>query len=246
MLLNNKTAVITGCNRGIGFSIMETFCKNGATVIACVRKTNKDFEKNVENLIKKYGKKIHIVIFDLENEEELNNSLSTIKNLEQNIDILVNNAGINQISLFQMTTIKSFRKVFETNFFSIVNFTQKMLKIIKKNNFSKIINIASNAADLSDAGRSAYAPSKAALISLTKVLSKELGVNKINVNAVSPGLVNTDMMKDTPKKAIEEAISRTPLKKVAEPIDVAKTVLYLASEDSNHITGEIINVTGGM
>jgi 3-oxoacyl-[acyl-carrier protein] reductase len=246
MLLNNKTAVITGCNRGIGFSIMETFCKNGATVIACVRKTNKDFEKNVENLIKKYGKKIHIVIFDLENEEELNNSLSTIKNLEQNIDILVNNAGINQISLFQMTTIKSFRKVFETNFFSIVNFTQKMLKIIKKNNFSKIINIASNAADLSDAGRSAYAPSKAALISLTKVLSKELGVNKINVNAVSPGLVNTDMMKDTPKKAIEEAISRTPLKKVAEPIDVAKTVLYLASDDSNHITGEIINVTGGM
>ena len=246
MLLNNKTAVITGCNRGIGFSIMETFCKNGATVIACVRKTNKDFEKNVENLIKKHGKKIHIVIFDLENEEELNNSLSTIKNLEQNIDILVNNAGINQISLFQMTTIKSFRKVFETNFFSIVNFTQKMLKIIKKNNFSKIINIASNAADLSDAGRSAYAPSKAALISLTKVLSKELGVNKINVNAVSPGLVNTDMMKDTPKKAIEEAISRTPLKKVAEPIDVAKTVLYLASEDSNHITGEIINVTGGM
>ncbi len=246
MLLNNKTAVITGCNRGIGFSIMETFCKNGATVIACVRKINKDFEKNVENLIKKHGKKIHIVIFDLENEEELNNSLSTIKNLEQNIDILVNNAGINQISLFQMTTIKSFRKVFETNFFSIVNFTQKMLKIIKKNNFSKIINIASNAADLSDAGRSAYAPSKAALISLTKVLSKELGVNKINVNAVSPGLVNTDMMKDTPKKAIEEAISRTPLKKVAEPIDVAKTVLYLASDDSNHITGEIINVTGGM
>jgi 3-oxoacyl-[acyl-carrier protein] reductase len=246
MLLNNKTAVITGCNRGIGFSIMETFCKNGATVIACVRKTNKDFEKNVENLIKKYEKKIHIVIFDLEHEEELNNSLSTIKNLEQNIDILVNNAGINQISLFQMTTIKSFRKVFETNFFSIVNFTQKMLKIIKKNNFSKIINIASNAADLSDAGRSAYAPSKAALISLTKVLSKELGVNKINVNAVSPGLVNTDMMKDTPQKAIEEAISRTPLKKVAEPIDVAKTVLYLASDDSNHITGEIINVTGGM
>jgi len=246
MLLKNKTAVITGCNRGIGFSIMETFCKNGATVIACVRKTNKEFEKNVENIIKKYGKKIHIVIFDLENEEELDNSLSTIKNLEENIDILVNNAGINQISLFQMTTLKSFRKVFETNFFSIVNFTQKMLKILKKNNFSKIINIASNAADLSDAGRSAYAPSKAALISLTKVLSKELGVNKINVNAVSPGLVNTDMMKNTPKKAIEEALSRTPLKKVAEPIDVAKTVLYLASDDSNHISGEIINVTGGM
>ncbi len=246
MLLKNKTAVITGCNRGIGFSIMETFCKNGATVIACVRKTNKEFEKDVENITKKYGNKIHIVIFDLENEEELNNSLTKIKNLAQNIDILVNNAGINQISLFQMTTIKSFRKVFETNFFSIVNFTQKILKILKKNNFSKIINIASNAANLSDVGRSAYAPSKAALISLTKVLSKELGVNKINVNSVSPGLVNTDMMKNTSKKAIEEALSKTPLKKVAEPIDVAKTVLFLASDDSNHISGENIYVTGGM
>ena len=246
MLLNNKTAVITGCSRGIGFSIMENFCKNGATVVACVRETNQNFEKSVENLTNKYGKKIHIVTFDLENEEEVNNSLTKIKNLTENIDILVNNAGINQISLFQMTTLKTFRRVFEINFFSLVNFTQKMLKIIKKNNFSKIINIASNAADLSDIGRSAYAPSKAALISFTKVLSKELGANKINVNAVSPGLVNTDMMKDTPKKAIEEAIVRTPLKKVAEPTDVAKTVLYLASDSSNHISGETINITGGM
>ena len=109
-----------------------------------------------------------------------------------------------------------------------------------KNNFSKIINIASNAADLSDAGRSAYAPSKAALISLTKVLSEELGVNKINVNAVSPGLVNTDMMKNTPQKVVEEALKNTPLSKAAEPNDVANASLFLASGQSNHIRGETI------
>lgn len=246
MLLKNKTAVITGCNRGIGYSIMEIFCKNGANVIACVRKSNQDFEKKIESLSKNCTGKIHVISLDLENEAEIKNILIKIKDLTESIDILVNNAGINQISLFQMTPVENFRKVFEVNFFSLVTFTQKILKIIKKNNFSKIINIASNAAQLCDVGRSAYAPSKAALISFTKVLSKELGNFKINVNSVSPGLVNTDMIKNTPKKAIEDALANTPLKKIAEPNDIAKTVLFLASDDSNHITGENILITGGM
>ena len=111
---------------------------------------------------------------------------------------------------------------------------------MKKNNFSKIINISSNAVSLTDAGRSAYTPSKAALVSLTEVLSKELSNYKINVNAIAPGLVNTDMMKNTPKKVIEEAIKNTPLSKVAQPDDVANTALFLASDKSNHITGETI------
>ena len=117
---------------------------------------------------------------------------------------------------------------------------------MKKNNFSKIINISSNAVSLTDAGRSAYTPSKAALVSLTEVLSKELSNYKINVNAIAPGLVNTDMMKNTPKEVIEEAIKNTPLSKVAQPDDVANTALFLASDKSNHITGETIYVTGGM
>ena len=150
------------------------------------------------------------------------------------------------MSLFQMTTLKTFRSVFDVNFFSIVSLTQKILKIIVKKNNSKIINIASNAADLSSQGRAAYAPSKAALLSFTKVLSKEMGSYSINVNAIAPGLVNTDMMKNTPQKAIEEALNMTPLKKAAEPIDVANVALFLASDQANHISGETIYVTGGM
>jgi len=246
MLLKNKTAVVTGCNRGIGFSVLENFSKNGANIIACSRSENKDFNNNVSEISKKYGNKIDIVYFDLGIEEEIDKGFNKIKNLTENIDILVNNAGINQMSLFQMTPLKTFRSVFEINFFSIVNFTQKILKMMKKNNFSKIINISSNAASLSDAGRAAYAPSKAALITLTKVLSKELSNYKINVNAIAPGLVNTDMMKKTPQKIIDEALERTPLNKAAEPSEVADTVLFLASSQSNHITGETIYVTGGM
>ena len=246
MQLKNKTAVITGCNRGIGLSILENFSKNGANVIACVRKNSEEFKTKVENLSKKYGNKINVVSFDLEKENEIDEGFIKIKKITKEIDILVNNAGINQMSLFQMTTLKTFRSVFEINFFSIVNFTQKILKLLKKNNFSKIINISSNAAILSDAGRAAYSPSKAALISFTEVLSKELSNYKINVNAIAPGLVNTDMMKNTPQKVIEEALKNTPLSKAAEPNDVANTSLFLASDQSNHITGETIFITGGM
>ena len=246
MLLKNKTAVITGCNRGIGFSILETYLKNGANVIACVRSESELFRDKIDLFSKKFEAKVNVVKFNLENEEEIEKGFLEIKKISPKIDILVNNAGINQMSLFQMTTLKTFRSVFDVNFFSVVSLTQKILKIIVKKNNSKIINIASNAADLSSQGRAAYAPSKAALLSFTKVLSKEMGSYSINVNAIAPGLVNTDMMKNTPQKAIEEALSMTPLKKAAEPIDVANVALFLASDQANHISGETIYVTGGM
>ena len=149
-------------------------------------------------------------------------------------------------SLFQMTPIKVIKEVFEVNFFSIVSLTQKLLKIFSKGSYGKIINISSNAAKLSSAGRSGYAPSKSALISFTEVLSKELGNYKICVNAIAPGLVNTDMMKETPENIVNEALKNTPLKKAAEPEEVAKTALFLASDLSNHVSGETIYITGGM
>lgn len=246
MLLKNKTAVITGCNRGIGLAILELFSKNGANVIACVRKKNDIFEKKVMDLMKLNNTKIDIVYFDIQKEEEIIYGFEEIKKKCEKIDILVNNAGINQISLFQMTPLKAFKEVFEINFFSVVSLIQKILKIFTKNNYGKIINISSNAAKLSSAGRSGYASSKSALITLTEVLSKELGVYKICVNAIAPGLVNTKMMKETPENAVNEALKNTPLKKAAEPEEVAKAALYLASDLSNHVSGETIFVTGGM
>lgn len=246
MLLKNKTAVITGCNRGIGLSILEIFSKNGANVIACVRENNNDFKKKIEDLSKINKNIIHIVCFDLEKEQEIEKGFLEIKKIHPKIDILVNNAGINHMSLFQMTPLKTFKSIFDINFFSVISFTQKILKILSKNNNSKIINISSNAATLCSPGRSSYASSKAALIAFTKVLSKELGNFKICVNAIAPGLVNTDMMKETPENVVTEALKNTALKKAAEPEDVANTALYLASSLSDHVTGETIYVTGGM
>lgn len=245
MLLKDKTAVITGCNRGIGLSILETYNKNGAKVIACVRKINDNFEKYINDLEKNNKNKIEIVEFDLADESEIEKGFLKIKKISQHVDILVNNAGVNQISLFQMTTLKSLRETFEINFFSTYSFTQKVLKLITKSKSGKIINISSNAATLCSPGRSGYASSKAAIIALTKVLSKELGRHKICVNALAPGLTDTEMKKQTSEKEVKEVIDHTPLNKLADPSDIANVSLFLASDLSNHVTGETIFVTGG-
>ena len=158
---------------------------------------------------------------------------------------MINNAGINQISLFQMTTLKSLRETFEINFFSIYSFTQKILKLMIKSKNGKIINISSNAATLCSPGRSGYSSSKAAVNALTKVLSKELGRHKICVNSLAPGLTNTQMKNQTTEKEIDSVLRETPLNKIAEPSDIANVSLFLASDLSNHISGETIFVTGG-
>ena len=237
--------VITGCNRGIGLAILKTFLINGANVIACTRKNNKKFKENIKKILPKYAKKVNFVNFYIEKNKKIIKKFNSIKKKTQSLHIIINNAGINQMSLFQMTSIEKAKSVFNINFFSVFSLTQKLLKILKKNSYSKIINISSNAAELCSVGRSVYAPSKAAVIAFTKVLSKELGTNKICVNAIAPGLVDTDMKNETPIKIVEDVIQNTALKKIATPEDISKTALFLASDESNHISGETIFITGG-
>ena len=245
-MLKNKSALITGANRGIGFSILKRIAENGANIIACARKQDDLFEKEISNISKKFNIKIKPIYFDLSNENEIEQGLKKIISLNWIIDIIVNNAGINHVALFQMTSIKKMREIFNINFFSQILLTQKLLNIMIKNKKGSIINISSNAAVECDAGRSGYSSSKAALIAWTKVLSKELGNFNIRVNAVSPGLTNTDMMKkDLSRKVIEDAIKRVPLKRAADPDEIAKVVLFLASDLSSYVNGEVISVTGG-
>jgi len=245
-MLKNKSALITGANRGIGFSILKRLAENGANIIACARKQDDLFEKEISNISKKFNIKIKPIYFDLSNENEIEQGSKKIISLNWIIDIIVNNAGINHVALFQMTSIKKMREIFNINFFSQILLTQKLLNIMIKNKKGSIINISSNAAVECDAGRSGYSSSKAALIAWTKVLSKELGNFNIRVNAVSPGLTNTDMMKkDLSRKVIEDAIKRVPLKRAADPDEIAKVVLFLASDLSSYVNGEVISVTGG-
>tara|TARA_Y100000590_G_C15601524_1_gene970265 strand:+ start:298 stop:1041 length:744 start_codon:yes stop_codon:yes gene_type:complete len=247
MLLKNKTAVITGSNRGIGKEILSLFSENGADIFACTRNIDKDFKLYAKKLEEKFKNRIILLKLDLSNENQIKETSKNILDYNKPIDILVNNAATIHTSLFQMTSKKKLSEVFDINFFAQTVFTQYILKSVLKQKKGSIIYISSTAAIDGNEGRSAYAASKAALISQVKVLSKELGKNKIRVNAIAPGLTNTDMMtKNTPKNVIDETISKTSLKRLGSPAEIAKVALFLASDMSDYITGQTIRVDGGM
>lgn len=247
MLLKDKTAVITGSNRGIGLKILEIFSQNGADVIACSRNVDKNFLNKINELKKKFNNNIFPIKLNLENENSVKEAFSEINALNLNINILINNAGVIHNALYQMTSIKKLKEIFQVNFFSQTIFTQYIIKsMIKKKNGS-IVYISSSSAIDSNVGRGAYSASKAALISQSSTLSRELGSSNIRVNTIAPGLTNTDMMRDnTSAEIIKEVTSNLSLKRAAEPNEIANLALFLASDLSSYITGQVIRADGGM
>ena len=247
MLLNNKAAVITGCNRGIGKEILKNFSKNNATIFACVRKIDDNFKDLIKDISKKYNNHIIPIELNLENIDSIKISAQNILDKNIPIDILINNAGIIENSLFQMTTIKNLKKIFEVNFFSQTLFTQIILKSIIKNKKGSIVYISSTSALDGVVGRNSYSSSKAAIISQANTLSREFGNKNIRVNVISPGLTDTDMMKkNTNIKILQETVNKLSLKRVASCEEIANVALFLSSDLSSYITGQTIRVDGGM
>ena len=247
MLLQNKTAVVTGCNRGIGKKILEVFSANGATVFACVRNISEEFKSNIKEIEKNTKNKIIPIQFDLSNENQIKEAANSILSSNKSIDILVNNAAMIHTAIFQMTSIKKLKEVFEIDFFSQTNFTQYILKSMVKNKKGSILYISSSSALDGNEGRSAYSSAKSALITQSKVLSRELGVHNIRVNTIAPGLTDTDMMKEnTTQETIKDVLSRVSLRRIASTGEIANTALFLSSDLSSYITGQVIRVDGGM
>ena len=247
MLLKGKTAVITGCNRGIGKKILEIFSEHGATIFACVRNIDEEFNSFSNVLTKKFNNQIIPIQLDLSDDNKIKEASNKIINYNKNIDILINNAATIHTAIFQMTSIKKLKEIFDVNFFSQTIFTQYILKSMIKNKKGSIVYISSSSALDGNEGRSAYAATKAAIITQAKVLSRELGAHNIRVNSIAPGLTNTDMMqKNHKREKIDEVISRTSLRRIGEPNEIANIVLLLASDLTSYITGQNIRVDGGM
>ena len=247
MLLKNKIAVVTGCNRGIGKKILEIFSANGATVFACVRNISEEFRSRIKEIEKNTNNKIIPIQFDLSNESQIKEAGNSILSTNQSIDILVNNAAMIHTGIFQMTSIKKLKEVFEVDFFSQTNFTQYILKSMVKNKKGSILYISSSSALDGNEGRSAYSSAKSALITQSKVLSRELGVHNIRVNTIAPGLTDTDMMKkNTTQETIKDVLSTVSLRRIARTEEIANTALFLSSDLSSYITGQVIRVDGGM
>ena len=246
-MLNEKVAVITGCNGGIGYEILKLFYKNNVKkIFACVRnlneKLNRELKKiNTDNNI------VEIIECDFSKEDDVKKASELILSKTNRIDIIVNNAATISTALFQMTTVQSIKKTFDINFFHQFRFTQIISKSMIKKKYGNIVFIASSSAQDGNPGRSAYSSSKAAIISLSKTLSREYGKENIRVNCISPGPINTEMLiKNSPKSIIDEIVDRSSLKRLGSPEEVANLVLFLCSDLSCFITGQNIRIDGGM
>ena len=247
LLLKNKNTVITGCNRGIGKEIVRVFAENGANIWACVRRESGTFSKYINNLEQKHSVSINPVYFDLSDEEQIKTGVKTIKETKEPVDILVNNAGAIFTALFQMTSMQKLKEMFEINYFSQMLLTQYISRIMMRQKSGSIINISSSAALEGNEGRTGYASAKAAMITSTKVLAKELAPYNIRVNAVAPGLTQTEMMESsTPEDAVKETLNRICMKRVGQPEEIANSVLFLASDLSSYMTSQVLRVDGGM
>ena len=247
MLLKDKVTVVSGASGDIGKKILEKFSKEGSNIYALVRNVeDKEFVEFTENLKKKNNNKIKIIHLDLEKEETIRSSFELIKKDNTNIDVLVNNAGTISNSLFQMTSLKILRNIFEINFFSQFLLTQIYLKLLSKSKKGSVIFVSSNSANENPVGRCAYSASKAALNSLTKTISKEMGVKNLRVNAVLPGLTDTKMAKNfTKDDAIDEYLNKVALKRIAKTSEIANVIAFLASDKSSYINGQLITIDGG-
>tara|TARA_B100001175_G_C19514836_1_gene646605 strand:+ start:6021 stop:6764 length:744 start_codon:yes stop_codon:yes gene_type:complete len=246
-MLKNKLALITGCNKGIGLKTLEIFSQNGADIFACVRNINEDFLEKIQKLQSKYKNKIVPLNVDLNNKETIKLAINKINSYEKNLNIMVNNAAIIHNKLFQLTKIDEIYETFEVNFFNQIFFTQGLLRNIIKTNNGSIIFLSSSAAKDGNIGRAAYAASKAALSTFSKVLSREVGRYNLRVNTISPGLTNTEMMtSSTDENYLKNIIKEISLKKIAEPVDISNLILFLASDLSNYLTGQDIRIDGGL
>ena len=239
----NKTAFITGTTRGIGKVTMELFASKSWNIIAHARNQTKSFENEITKTAELNGVNITPVYFDMLDSALMKDCVLKLKSKKITIDSLVNNAGIAHGGLFQMTPVSKIKEVFNVNLFAHMELTQLVLRIMAKVDAS-IVNVASVAGIDFRGGNSAYGVSKAALIAWTKVLQAELR-GKVRVNAVAPGLTETDMAHEMEKKLQAITLSRAVISRLANPEEIAKAIYFLSSNDASFITGEVLKVDGG-
>lgn len=244
-MLQNKVALVTGASRGIGREIAMTFAKEGATVIVNYQGSEEKAKAVVEE-IQNNGGTAECICCNVADFERCESLIKDIIQKYDHLDILVNNAGITRDGLLMKMSEEDFDKVLSVNLKGAFNTIRHASRYFLKQRSGKIINISSVSGVLGNAGQTNYSASKAGIIGLTKSVAKELGSRGINVNAIAPGFIETDMTDAMNEKAKEAVKQQITLGRCGVPADIAKAALFLASDMSDYMTGQVLCVDGGM
>ncbi|HPB26461.1 MAG TPA: 3-oxoacyl-[acyl-carrier-protein] reductase [Bacteroidales bacterium] len=244
-LLEGKTAVITGASRGIGYSIAKVFAANGCNIAFTDLRYDENMQ-NAEKALQEFGVRAKGYASDassfMQSEETINRILADFPV----IDILVNNAGITRDNLLLRMSEQEWDMVITINLKSVFNLTKACQKVMLKQRFGSIINMSSVVGVNGNAGQANYSASKAGIIGFTKSVAQELGSRNIRCNAIAPGFIETEMTQKIPEDARLKWIANIPLRRSGKPEDVANVALFLASDLSAYVNGQVINVCGGM
>ncbi len=244
MELLGKVALVTGAAQGIGKAIALLLAAKGADVVV----SDINFEKAQETAkeIEEKGRRSIALKVNVADPEEVERMVETIMERFSRIDILVNNAGITRDRLLLRMSEEDWDAVLDVNLKGVFNCTKSVVKHMSKQRSGKIVNIASVVGLMGNAGQANYAASKAGVIGFTKTVAREFAQRGININAIAPGYIQTPMTEVLPEKVKEELMRLIPMGRLGQPEDVAQAVLFLVSEASNYVTGQVLNVNGGI
>ena len=243
-LLRGKTAIVTGASRGIGAAIAHRLCEAGANVVICSR--SNDAVGQVADTLQDKGYAVHAIAADISQKADVEALIEETTAQFSHIDILVNNAGITRDMLLMRLKDEDWHAVLQTNLTGTMYCTRAVLRPMIRQKSGRIINISSVVGLVGNAGQANYAAAKAGIIGFTKAIAKEIGARGITANAIAPGFITTDMTAQIPEQSQQQLLELIPLRGFGHPEDVADAVCFLASDAARYITGQTLQVDGGM
>ena len=243
--MKNKVALVTGSTRGIGRAIAIEVAKSGIDIVVNDSKNPQEGLEVVEE-VKEIGQRAIYIQADVSDPDQVEDMIERIIKEFDRIDILINNAGITMDKKLENMDIDRWNRVISVNLTGTFNCTKAVIKYMKKQGGGKIVNISSVVGEIGNYGQSNYAASKGGVISFTKAVAKEYAKDGLIVNAVAPGFIKTKMVEEIPEGIMRKILEQIPIGRLGSPEEVAKIVRFLVSDDANYITGQVININGGI